>query len=46
MANKTEPDVPTKPELNEITSEPLAGSGFEAEESETEFDDSVEETEG
>lgn len=44
MANSTRPD-PKQLQPDNNGAEPLAGSGFETEESESEFTDSIESTE-
>lgn len=45
MANSTRPQDPKQLEPNYVGAEPLDGSGFETEESESEFTDSIESTE-
>ena len=45
MANSTRPEDPKQLEPDYTGAEPLAGSGFETEEAETDFTDSFESTE-
>jgi hypothetical protein len=45
MANSTRPQDPKRLESDHTGAEPLAGSGFETEEAESEFTDSIESTE-
>jgi hypothetical protein len=45
MANSTRPQDPKQLEPNYVGAEPLDGSGFETEESESEFTESIESTE-
>jgi hypothetical protein len=46
MRNSKRPEEPIAFEPEEIDAEPLAGSGFETEETDPEFDDSAEGREG
>ncbi|MBV8729371.1 MAG: hypothetical protein JO336_06140 [Acidobacteriia bacterium] len=46
MRKTSRPEEPTALEPDEIDAEPLAGSGFETEEADPDFDDSVEGREG
>lgn len=45
MANSTTPQGPKQLEPDYAGAEPLAGSGFETEDAESEFTDSIESTE-